>query len=143
MKVIVSELVVAPRYAEERVMCASLLTIRTVNAICCLHILLAAGCGRNSDYWSSNGEAETKRRGDVVVAALEEYHAKNGCYPNNLNTLVPGYATDIPMPIIGKRMWQYNVIPADDRYELRVETMSRNMVLSYSLGLKVWIVERR
>lgn len=61
---------------------------------------------------------ESSRQGDIVVAALEKYHADNGRYPKNLDELVPKYLQEMPLPTWGLREWFYQL--SDSGYILRV-----------------------
>ena len=49
--------------------------------------LSATGCGDRG--WSDQTIADSKNRGDQIVAALEAYRAEAGKYPTNLEVLVP------------------------------------------------------
>jgi hypothetical protein len=46
--------------------------------------------------------------GDTIVSAIEEYHADNGKYPDELNQLVPKYMVKIPDHRVGTKKWKYN-----------------------------------
>lgn len=62
--------------------------------------VLGVSCG--------GGLAETERRGDRVVAALEAYRSLNGEYPSALAELTPECIAEIPVPTWGMRKWLYN-----------------------------------
>lgn len=46
---------------------------------------------------------ETRRRGDVIVQALERHHAEHSQYPATLTELCPKYLNRIPPPAWGMR----------------------------------------
>jgi hypothetical protein len=50
---------------------------------------------------------ETKRRGNIVIQALVEYHADHSNFPNQIDELVPKYLDEIPRPDWGLRAWTY------------------------------------
>jgi hypothetical protein len=56
---------------------------------------------------------ETKRRGDVLIQALNKYHADNGRFPSALAELSPRYLKEIPEPDWGLRRWLYEASESD------------------------------
>ena len=66
---------------------------------------------------------ESKRRGDEIIHALEEFRAEKGHYPRALNELLPKYMPEIPPPTWGLREWQYTV--ATNEISLRVDESVR------------------
>jgi hypothetical protein len=61
---------------------------------------------------------ETKRRGDVVIQALNNFHADHGRFPRSLAELSPQYLEEIPEPDWGLRRWLYE--PDGSDFYLRV-----------------------
>lgn len=59
---------------------------------------------------------ETESRGDIIVQALERYHAVHSQYPATLTELCPNYLKRIPPPAWGMRVWQYSRNSAGDFY---------------------------
>jgi hypothetical protein len=54
-------------------------------------------------FWTSiqygdtqSPESITQRHGDMIIPALEQYHAAHGAYPSALNELVPNYISVLP-----------------------------------------------
>ena len=80
-------------------------------------VLFAPGC--SSPLGDKQGLAESARRGDLIVAAIEKYHADNGQYPKALADLVPKYIQDIPLPTWGVKSWTYEL--TEEYFDLRVD----------------------
>jgi hypothetical protein len=105
--------------------------------------ILVAGC-RGGGNWTAKGEAETKRRGDLIISAIEKYHAETGAYPPTLTSLVPEYMTEIPAPVVGKGVWHYLVRPERQFYEISVEDEARTGPnLFYNTDNKTWYKDTR
>ncbi len=106
--------------------------------------ILVAGCRGGGGYWTAAGEKETKRRGDLIVSAIEKYRAQTGVYPPTLDSLVPEYTPEIPAPVVGKCKWHYLVRPARQFYEISVEDESRTGPnLFYNTDNKSWAKDTR
>jgi hypothetical protein len=72
-----------------------------VLAICLAAVL---GCeGR----WSDAKVAESKGRGEEIIAALEHFRQDQGKYPAKLEELVPAYLKELRPPTAGNRKWKY------------------------------------
>src|SRR6058998_2375239 len=72
-----------------------------------LCLLSLAVCVTSCGNWSDKNVHETKRRGDVILHALEQYRLRTGAFPNDLKQLVPEYVKEIPQPSVGARSWEY------------------------------------
>lgn len=78
-----------------------------VQAIVVAAIYLLAGC--NPSNWNNTNIAESKKRGECIVAALNSYYGDHGRYPDRLNQLVPKYLRNIDSPVAGDRKWIYEL----------------------------------
>jgi hypothetical protein len=65
-----------------------------------------------------NAIKETAKRGNIVVDALERYHADHGNFPDALVALTPEYLPNIPLPTWGLGEWIY--APTGSDFDLRV-----------------------
>jgi hypothetical protein len=75
-------------------------------------LLCCGGCSNDREI------PETKRRGDQIIEALEQYHADHSRYPTSLEKLLPKYIQEIPVPTWGLRAWRYQTDGKE--YTLRV-----------------------
>jgi hypothetical protein len=57
--------------------------------------------------WAPRKIAESQRRGDVIVAAIQAYRQRDGRYPHSLEAMVPHFLERVEPPTAGKRMWIY------------------------------------
>lgn len=71
---------------------------------------------------TKESEAESRARGDRIVAAIRTYREQNGRYPGQLNDLVPDFLPEIEQPTVGDCRWNYRA----DR--------NHGFVLSYFVG---------
>jgi hypothetical protein len=62
--------------------------------------------------------AESERRGDAIVVALEAHLKAKGSYPLQLADLVPEYLPALLPPVAGTRSWRYVVNGQRDQYQL-------------------------
>ena len=62
--------------------------------------------------------AETKRRGEAIAAAIERYRADKGRCPASLDMLVPEFLAEVPPPVAGMPAWRYHIDPARDTYTI-------------------------
>ena len=92
-----------------------------------LFALLLSGC--SADRAKIN---ETTQRGDVVIRALEEFHADNGHYPKSLSELQPKYIIEIPQPVWGLETWQYEA--GESEFKLSV-----NESIDTGDGIHLWL----
>jgi|GEM_PF-5101284 len=75
-------------------------------SLCIAVTLLLVGC-----LWPQEQVEETKRRGNLIRAALKQYYERLGSYPSQLDELVPGEISAIPQPTVGKKQWEYRTWP--------------------------------
>ena len=52
---------------------------------------------------------EAMKQGDIILAAIEEYHDENGNYPFALADLVPHTLAKIPSPTGEAEFWEYRL----------------------------------
>ena len=69
--------------------------------------------------WTESSVAESQRRGDQLVAALERYKFDHKQYPPNLDALVPEYLGALPLPTAGDRTWRYEPLENGSKFHLR------------------------
>ena len=72
-------------------------------------------------FFSVSGQdaiKETAKRGNIVVDALERYHADHGKFPDALVVMTPEYLPNIPLPTWGLGEWIY--VPTGSDFDLRV-----------------------
>lgn len=48
-------------------------------------------------------------QGDIILAAIKEYHTENGVYPSVLTDLVPETIAEIPSPTGTADFWEYHL----------------------------------
>ena len=87
-------------------------------------IALFVSVGIGSEY---SPEALTRKNGDTVVQALEQYYAEKGAYPIALVDLVPTHLATIPEPRVFEGGWK-NAIDNEWEYQ----------VISDSFRLRFW-----
>lgn len=96
-------------------------------------LLFAIGYVGNSIWGSTRRTAAFARastNGAPIIAALEQYHADHGNYPNSLQGLIPEYATSFPRTgLIGYPEFTYlngynDIEVVSDSYELRINCSS-------------------
>lgn len=68
-----------------------------------LMLALASGCSN----WTKENIAESQRRGNEIISALEVYRKKYENYPEALEQLVPMYIAEIRPPLAGNKKWEY------------------------------------
>ncbi|MCU0689732.1 MAG: hypothetical protein MUE97_08340 [Phycisphaerales bacterium] len=66
--------------------------------------------------WSSESMAETRRRGDLIVQQIVDYHARHGTLPPTLAAV----GSNLPEPTAGLRQWIYT-----PNAPVRLDTRSR------------------
>jgi hypothetical protein len=86
-----------------------------------------SGCDRLRSFlaeeswkWSASGVAETRRRGDIICAAIDAYRAKADKYPAELRELQPEFLREIPQPTVGYKQWRYDLLDHGADYWLQV-----------------------
>lgn len=60
----------------------------------------------------------------LIVKAIEFYHAKYDAYPGHLEDLVPEFLAYLPLPAVGDRRWDYRIDPR------------KGFILEYFIGPK-------
>lgn len=112
-----------------------------------LAIVIAAGVYLYAHRHEAELE-ESKRRGAVIVQALEAHRARAGAYPDSLHALVPGQLRAIEQPTWGLRRWRYRrLLPASpqagDReyFQLSVAASASGYpVLYYDITTARWVL---
>jgi hypothetical protein len=103
-------------------------------------LFCVAGCVR----WSDTDVAETKRRGDLVRAALADYREKKGAYPERLSELVPAFISSIPQPTVGKSAWDYRMFASErGDYRLAVAVRFRSDPLLEATARRSWVFDTK
>jgi hypothetical protein len=83
--------------------------MRKISLVCASALVIAlSGCGQD---WTAAKIAESQRRGNEIVAALERFRANRGEFPKELEELVPDYVAEIIKPVAGSRKWCYARTP--------------------------------
>jgi hypothetical protein len=93
--------------------------------------------------WSETDVAETKRRGDIVCNALNDYRTRVGTFPNTLDLLVPKYLSAIPEPTVGKRMWKYQTYVDNSAYLLSVALRSEREPELHASEVGGWVYDTK
>jgi hypothetical protein len=111
-------------------------------------VTLFVSAGIGSKY---SPEALTRKSGDTIVQALEQYYVEEGIYPPTLVDLVPTYLTTIPEPRVFEGgwegmindEWEYQVI--SDTFSLRFWYLTLDDIeyCEYSSQSRQWITELR
>ena len=99
-----------------------------------LLFVLLASC----DRWSDAQVTETKRRGDTVCRAIEEYRARTGRVPNDLKELQPQFLSGIPQPTVGKKAWTYEAYQSGQSYNLSVAIRRESEPLLQTQSAEGW-----
>lgn len=97
--------------------CAVVMALTTITAISACGI----PCGWwiwKCRQWSDWRVAESERRGNAIVAALEGYREAHGVYPGSLRALIPKYLTEASPPVAGNRYWRYHTSESGQDFEL-------------------------
>lgn len=91
---------------------------RNASSVSLTILLVIQGCSNAPRSYD-----ETIRRGNLVVRALEQYHADRGQYPTTLSELVPDFIDTVPQPTWGLKKWEYHSTRTD--FDIRVDESSR------------------
>jgi hypothetical protein len=87
-------------------------------------IMVVVGCAqRHRIEWHKREIEETKRRGNLIIQAIDAFHLDHKTYPKSLSALSPKYLSEIPQPAWGLKSWKYETT-ADgkaDGFVLRVD----------------------
>ncbi len=79
------------------------------------------------ESWSSRNIERTKKRGDVIIKAIESYRKDHNELPKKLDNLKPDYIKLLPRPMVGKRKWTYHIYLVDTHeYYIQVESKYKN-----------------
>jgi hypothetical protein len=78
-------------------------------------LLVVSGCSDHSGY-SDAAIRDTKKRGNKIIKALQEFKRENNEYPSELSDLKPDYIKTIKQPKVGEA-WKYNRLVSGD-YDL-------------------------
>jgi len=89
--------------------------------------------------WRESQVTETKKRGDVVRHALNEYRTKTGSFPKSLDALVPEYVKVIPQPTVGRRAWNYKAYLDNTGYLLSVALRSEREPELHAAETGEWV----
>lgn len=103
-------------------------------------LLLVVGCdgARSAAPVSESDVAETKKRGEAVVAVIEEYHTAKKKYPATLEELPPELKAKMQQPTVWDKRWTYGTSP-DGGYILQVaQSPAMSPILAYNSDSKVW-----
>jgi hypothetical protein len=107
-------------------------------------ILIALSCaGASCDRWTNSQVTETKRRGEIVRHALDQYRDRTGAYPSTLNLLVPAEIRAIPKPTLGERDWNYEVFGGGTSYVLSVKIRSESEPLLQATSESGWTFDTK
>ena len=82
-----------------------------------IFVLGLGGCSK----WSDEKVDESKKRGDRIIAALENYRNEHSAYPNSLNDLMPKYLKSIEPPVAGNCKWRYDTYEDGKAFRLIFE----------------------
>ncbi len=75
------------------------------------------------ESWSNRNIARTKKRGSVVIKAIEFYRQNHASLPASLDELKPKYIKKMHNPKIGNQKWFYHIMSNDNTsYYLDVES---------------------
>jgi hypothetical protein len=86
--------------------------------------------------WSSSKKSESIQLGNKIIKALRSYRSDHGCFPDNLEALVPAYLPTIPNPTAGVRRWAYFVEPDKQTFRLQFSTRDGYPSMNYCSFLK-------
>ena len=82
---------------------------------------------------------ETKKAGNIIKDALEDYARKYNKYPEDLNKLVPEFLFSIENPEWGVRKWHYQV--QADNYELSVSKNKNRYPILFTSSDTNWYLD--
>jgi len=112
-----------------------------------LFVTLLAGMGvycyfRFSSFGLKSEEnriRETKKAGNVIKDALEDYANKYNNYPEKLDALVPEFMSSIENPVWGERKWHYQA--GADNYELSVSKNKNRYPILFTSSDANWYLD--
>ena len=84
--------------------------------------------------WNATVVNESIEAGNLIVGALERWHASVGRFPEALSDLVPAYLPSLPAPTAGTREWRYVCVESGLEYGLSFGCVVPNGRLSPSSG---------
>jgi hypothetical protein len=77
-------------------------------------------------------------RAEAIVAAVNQYHAKNGKYPDQLKELVPAFLPSVPRARISWVASEFAYRAIDESHVLSYLQMPPNVVRSYTFETQTW-----
>jgi hypothetical protein len=112
------------------------MTHRSSLFVCSIALCLIAviGC---ENRWTNDGLKESKKRGDKIVAMLEEHFDKHSCFPSSL-ALIPA----INNPTVGTKKWEYLVKDSGENFVLSFEDKNRYPTVYFDSKVGYWIEDR-
>ncbi len=69
--------------------------------------------------WTEANIEASRDRASGIIAALGEYHAAHGAYPERLDALTPEYLAELPTPVAGVDEWTYGATDGGDQFILQ------------------------
>lgn len=115
-------------------------TIFTLLTFSVLPGLACQGCGN----WSSGAVAESQRRGNEIIAAIEDFQRDIGEYPEDLQQLVPKYLQSMKPPTAGSRAWGYGVYKNGGEFNLWFDGPSTyDPICVYSSSSRDWFYDTK
>ena len=111
----------------------------------CLALVVVCGavCQGCAD-WSADAVAESQRRGNAIVAAIDAYKKDHGAYPTDLGELVPEYLSKIDPPTAGSQVWGYGVYKNGAVFCLWFEGPTKYHPFSgYSSSSRNWMLDTK
>lgn len=76
--------------------------LKTKIAFTLLVTILLTACSN----WNKRNVDATIVNGNKVVLAIEKYKQQNGKYPKKLIELTPSYIAELPLPLVGTKIWE-------------------------------------
>ena len=107
-------------------------------------LCIACVCGFGCEGQPTSARSETRKRGNVIVTALNRYKDDHGKWPTSLGALKPAYLSKIPKPTWGTQHWNYSVVDREDAqgFVLSVHANdSEYPSMYYSNKDKAWIYD--
>ncbi|MEW4489962.1 hypothetical protein AB1L42_17900 [Thalassoglobus sp. JC818] len=111
-------------------------------ALCLLLVFISVGFAfilYEHSTWNASIVRESKSRGDVVVALLEEHYRLHGRFPDALDELHNENNIRYEQPTSGVRQWQYRVKNDGDDFVLTFSAnKDRYPICFYDSEVKEW-----
>ena len=103
--------------------------------------LAVAGCRHGN--WTKSNIVESQARGNRIVAALDQYKAQNGKYPDSLALLLSGFLGEIEPPLAGNQVWRYAALKDGEDFELGFEGAADEPTCWYARSRKEWWLDTK